>query len=173
MSSASETNAQRIANARDERRWNRLADMMSRFHEYFKAEFNAVYEMADGSFSTRGMNLRMYLSEAGELKKHLTVHHTIEERHVFPVLAKRMPAFKDDEQHIKSHHGIHEGLDKLGALIEKWLAEPSTYDPKEMKECLDGWREVLFKHLDEEVEDLRGENMKKYWTLEEVERIMI
>ena len=39
----------------------------------------------------------------------LTVHHTIEERHIFPVLAKRMPAFQNDEVHIKSHHGIHEG----------------------------------------------------------------
>ncbi|EKM60436.1 uncharacterized protein PHACADRAFT_189570 [Phanerochaete carnosa HHB-10118-sp] len=163
-----------------------LSDGMSRFHEYFKAEsrfprhvgtsrgaVNAIYEMADGSFSKRGMNLRMYLSSAGELRKHLTVHHTIEERHIFPLLAKRMPTFKDDEQHIKSHHGIHEGLDKLGAFIEKWLAEPATYSPEEMKACLDGWREVLFRHLDEEVEDLRGENMKKYWTLEEVDRIVV
>ena len=33
------------------------------------------------------------------------------------------------------------------------------------------YRDVLMRHLDEEVNDLRGENMKKYWTLEEVERI--
>lgn len=121
----------------------------------------------------------------------LTAHHTIEERHIFPYLAKRMPSFKEDEQHIKSHHGIHEGtkrlllfspsphsflsflallfvkilctcadrflpaffpgLDKLGTLIAKWLAEPSSYSPQEMRECLDSWREVLFRHLDEEV----------------------
>ena len=29
------------------------------------------------------------------------------------------------------------------------------------------------RHLDEEVNDLRGENMKKYWTLEEVEGLLI
>jgi hypothetical protein len=40
-----------------------------------------------------------------------------------------------------------------------------------MRACLDGFREVLFTHLDEEVNDLRGENMKKYWTLEELEAI--
>ena len=34
-------------------------------------------------------------------------------------------------------------------------------------------RDVLMNHLDEEVDDLRGENMKKYWTLEEVDRIMM
>ncbi|PSR81162.1 hypothetical protein PHLCEN_2v6497 [Hermanssonia centrifuga] len=99
------------------------------------------------------------------------MHHTIEERHIFPILAKRMPTFKDDEVHIKSHHGIHEGLDKLGALLAKWNAQPSTYSPQEMKDCLDSWREVLFVHLDQEVEDLSGENMKKYWTLQELERI--
>lgn len=43
------------------------------------------------------------------------------------------------------------GLEKLDALMSKWLREPSTYSPKEMQECLDSWREVLFKHLDEEV----------------------
>lgn len=166
-------NTNRTYNAREERRWNRLADSMTHFHDYFKAEFNAIYEMADGSFNNRGMNLRMYLSAAGELRKHLTVHHTIEERHIFPVLARRMPAFQNDERHIKSHHAIHDGLDKLGALIAKWLAEPSAYDPQEMRACLDAWREVLFRHLDEEVQDLRGENMKKYWTLEEVDRIVM
>lgn len=103
----------------------------------------------------------------------LTMHHTIEERHIFPVLAKRMPAFQNDEVHLRSHHGIHEGLgsvwymfahlrlcllavfliglDKLAELLQKWNADPSTYSPTEMKECLDSWREVLFKHLDEEV----------------------
>lgn len=110
----------------------------------------------------------------------LTLHHTIEERHIFPILAKRMPSFRNDEAHIKSHHGIHEGplrslmfkfevlefwewinsaavlitgLDKLGQLLHKWKVEPSAYSPQEMRESLDSWREVLFKHLDEEVCD--------------------
>lgn len=39
----------------------------------------------------------------------LTVHHTIEERHIFPILAKRMPAFQNNDVHIQSHHGIHDG----------------------------------------------------------------
>lgn len=139
------------------------------------------------------------------------------------------------------------GLDKLGELLKKWTAEPAAYSPQDMKDCLDSWREVLFKHLDEEastllahhqrwqrllldvyklcpprpvieqtrrslapphcplarpledltrprssvsnrrvlpypivlitscaqVEDLSGENMKKYWKLEEVDRIVI
>lgn len=105
----------------------------------------------------------------------LVVHHTIEERHIFPVLAKRMPAFKENDVHIASHHGIHEGcvalmrfwpplilcalgLDKLGELLKKWTAEPAAYSPQEMKDCLDSWREVLFKHLDEEASTLLAQH---------------
>lgn len=63
------------------------------------------------------------------------------------------------------------GLDALGKLLAKYAADPTTYTPAEMRACLDGWRGVLFKHLDEEVEDLSAANMKKYWKLHEVERI--
>ena len=35
------------------------------------------------------------------------------QRHLFPVLAKRMPSFADNERHLESHHGIHEGEIRL------------------------------------------------------------
>lgn len=35
------------------------------------------------------------------------------------------------------------------------------------------FRGVLMRHLDEEVKDLGAENMKKYWTLEEVDRMVM
>jgi len=38
---------------------------------------------------------------------------------------------------------------------------------------MDSWREVLFRHLDEEVQDLGKENMLKFWTLEEMRRLPI
>ncbi|PCH43647.1 hypothetical protein WOLCODRAFT_132876 [Wolfiporia cocos MD-104 SS10] len=111
----------------------------------------------------------MYLRSASQLVKHLTMHHTIEEQYIFPVLATRMPAFRQGEAHISAHEQIHHGLDKLSALLAKWTVSPSTYNPSEMRACLDDWREVLFMHLDQEVDDLLGENMKKYWKLEEMD----
>lgn len=105
----------------------------------------------------------------------LTTHHDIEEQYFFPILAKRMPMFakNEDGEHIKSHRAIHQGLsvassrhpsppltifcvngvglDDLAALIKKWTGDPASYSPDEMRACLDGWREVLFRHLDEEV----------------------
>lgn len=84
------------------------------------------------------------------------------------------------------------GLSNLEKLVEKWTEAPSTYSPTEMRGCLDGFREILFHHLDEEVgdlihsnsqdhnlinvhkvADLRGENLVKYVTLEDLEKIPI
>ncbi|KAJ7084433.1 hypothetical protein B0H15DRAFT_923722 [Mycena belliarum] len=153
---------------------------MASFHNWFKQECPCYYthrmsRLADGSFTKRGLNLGLYLEMSKRLNSHLTMHHTIEERHIFPILAKRMPQFSTETEagHIDSHKGIHEGMEQLGALVVKFKMEPSSYSPAEMRACLDGFRDVLFRHLDEEVEDLRGENMKKYWTLEELESIPI
>ena len=96
------------------------------------------------------------------------LHHSIEERHIFPVLAKRIPAFK--EEHIESHKGIHDGksghgfrtslsptypstqgVGKLSVLVSKYTDEPSCYSPTELRNTLDDFREVLFKHMDDEV----------------------
>lgn len=43
------------------------------------------------------------------------------------------------------------GLLNLEKLVEKWTEASSTYSPAEMRACLDGFREILFHHLDEEV----------------------
>lgn len=43
----------------------------------------------------------------------LFAHHKIEETHLFPILAKKMPAFQNDDEHLKSHHDIHEGTEFL------------------------------------------------------------
>jgi hypothetical protein len=86
------------------------------------------------------------------------------------------------------------GLDTLSELAKKFTAEPSSYSPQELRACLNGFRQVLFEHLDQEVRfsqtgltvsryslnmfsakvaDLRGENLRKYWTLNEVQQIMV
>ncbi|KAE9411440.1 hypothetical protein BT96DRAFT_870148 [Gymnopus androsaceus JB14] len=152
----------------EDRKWNKLNMIMNSFHEGFKLEFNTLYELSDGSFNDRGLSLGLYLQSAKRFNDHLTMHHTIEETYLFPILGQRMNQFSksaEDAAHIASHRGIHEGLDKLKALVSRFKVEPSSYSPTEMRACLDSFREVLFTHLDQEVEDLRGENLKKYFTL--------
>jgi len=101
------------------------------------------------------------------------MHHNIEEEYFFPLLAKRMPAFSPDQKHKNAHKAIHAGLDNLERLVNKYTADPSCYSPQEMKKCLDSFRDVLVDHLAEEVRELGAENMKKYWTLDEVMRLPI
>ncbi|KAJ3762418.1 hypothetical protein EV360DRAFT_92465 [Lentinula raphanica] len=155
---------------------------MQSFHDNFKEEFNMLYELSDGSFNKRGWSLGVFLARANQFDQHLTMHHTIEETYLFPILGKRMKQFSETEGlHLESHKGIHDGptdhhlsgLEQLAALVKNYKSEPSTYDPSKMRACLDSFREVLFSHLDQEVEDLRGDNLKKFFSLEEVESFPI
>lgn len=151
---------------------NQLSVRMSHFHEYFKSQFNMLYELADGSYEKRGLSLPDFLRGVQDLITHLTMHHTIEETVLFPILGKKMPKFAQDEdgEHLESHKQIHDGLDNLSNLTKTWSSDLSSYSPGALRDCLDSFREVLFRHLDDEVADLRKENLEKYFTLEEVER---
>ncbi len=46
---------------------------------------------------------------------------------------------------------VYLGLDALAELLNKYRRDQTTYSPDEMRECLNSFREVLFKHLDQEV----------------------
>ncbi|KAF8514969.1 hemerythrin/HHE cation-binding motif-containing protein [Gautieria morchelliformis] len=146
---------------------------MQDFHTYLKYEFDELYALADGSFNSRGMSLSMFLQSATDFRRHLEAHHSIEEKYLFPILARKMPAFSDNEQHRNSHKQIHDGLDALTALIARFHSSLPSYSPTEFRACLDGFRDVLTRHLDEEVHDLQGENLRRYWTLEELSEIPI
>ncbi|KAK8854882.1 hypothetical protein IAR55_003621 [Kwoniella newhampshirensis] len=162
-------------NAKEFREWNRLADHMDQFHNHFRYEFKRIYELADGSFHKEGMTLARFLREAQQLAHHLEMHHRIE-TYIFPILAKKMPQFKqgsrESGQHLQSHKKIHEGLEKYEAFLSTNLANPSKYDATELRGILDGFRDVLLTHLDEEVHDLGAESMKAAgWTLDEIRRV--
>ncbi|WVQ81972.1 hypothetical protein IAT38_004099 [Cryptococcus sp. DSM 104549] len=159
----------------DDKAWNRLAEHMDSFHSHFRYEFNKVYTLADGGFQKEGMTLPKFLREAQQLSNHLDMHHRIES-YIFPILAKKMPQFaagaRESGEHLKKHKGIHDGLEKYDKVLSEALANPSSYDPAKLRAVLDGFREVLFTHLDEEVKDLGAESMKAAgWTLEELKRI--
>lgn len=40
-----------------------------------------------------------------------------------------------------------------------------------LKLKMDSWGAVLWKHLDQEVKTLGAENMRKYWTIDEMRRM--
>ncbi|KAG8988560.1 hypothetical protein FRB94_001894 [Tulasnella sp. JGI-2019a] len=144
---------------------------MQQFHTHFQEEFDELYKLADGTFNTYGMSLSTFLRKARQFVSHLETHHTIEETYIFPILAKKLAAFKPEAKHIEFHRQIHEGLDRLTSLLDSVRAAPSSYSPTAFRETLDSFRTVLFAHLDQEVRDLSPDEFRKYFTIEEMAEI--
>lgn len=87
------------------------------------------------------------------------------------MLARKMPAFRKELQLLTQHKEIHKGLEKLRDYLEECRTGERELRLDELKEVMDGFREVLWKHLDAEVEELGAENMKKFWSVEEMRRM--
>ncbi|KAF1955710.1 hypothetical protein CC80DRAFT_492691 [Byssothecium circinans] len=148
--------------------YNRLAEHMDHFHNHFRNTWNTLYTACETGERPVGMSIRQFLGVAEQFISHLTMHHTIEERYFFPVLARKMPAFKKELELLTQHEQIHEGLERL----EEYVADCKTGEKElrmgKMKEVLDTFGKVLWEHMDDEVRQLGAENMRKYWSLEEM-----
>ena len=92
-------------------------------------------------------------------------------RHIFPVLAKKQPAFKKELELLTQHKQIHKGLDKLTKYLDECGTGERELRLSELKEIMDAFGKVLWQHLDDEVKELGAENMRKYWTKEEMARL--
>lgn len=104
--------------------------------------------------------------------EHLTAHHGIEERHVFPVLARRMPEFDARRgELVQQHKTIHAGLDGLQAYLEGVRRGDEALEAGALRARMESWGAALWEHLDNEVETLGAANMARYWTKEEVMRM--
>ncbi|KAF2248633.1 hypothetical protein BU26DRAFT_427298 [Trematosphaeria pertusa] len=150
------------------RQYNRMAEHMDYYHNHFRQTWTTLTTACENNKRPSGMSIKQFLALGEQFCHHLTMHHTIEEQHIFPVLAKKMPAFKKELELLSQHKEIHRGLEKL----EEYLGECRVGERElrliELKGVLDGFGNVLWSHLDDEVRQLRAENMRKYWSLEEM-----
>jgi len=117
------------------------------------------------------MTLRSFLQAGDDFAHHLTIHHTIEERHIFPVLARKMPAFAKELELLTQHKEIHKGLEQFEQYIAECRAGERELRFAELGEVMDSFGGVLWEHLDDEVRELRAENMRLFWTQEEMRRL--
>lgn len=99
------------------------------------------------------------------------MHHSIEEAHFFPLLARKMPAFRNQDALLAQHRKIHTGLDKFTAYLEDCKSGKRDLVLQELKVIMELFGEVLWDHLDDEVKELGAENMRKYWTLDEMDML--
>jgi hemerythrin-like domain-containing protein len=117
-----------------------------------------------------GMSIKQFLNHAGEFCSVLTLHHNIEEQSFFPMLASRMTVFQHNDTMRSQHKEIHNGIDKLEAYIADCRNGKRELRLSEMQEIMDSFGSILWRHLDEEVRNLGAENMRKYWTLDEMKK---
>ncbi len=68
---------------------------------------------------------------------------------------------------VRQHELIHDGMDQFENYLKKVLRGEEELDMRVLKELM-GCGDVLWMHLDEEVETLGAENMRRYWSLEEM-----
>ncbi|KAH6653923.1 hypothetical protein BKA67DRAFT_535269 [Truncatella angustata] len=156
--------------------YNHMAEHMELFHNHFRATWNLLWTACTTGRRPAGMSLKAFVNEGLQFLRHLEVHHNIEETHIFPVLARKMPEFKAGKGNgaaelLRQHRQIHKGMDGLEEYLRDVQAGRQEFDLGRLKERMEGWAEVLWTHLDQEVKTLGAENMRLYWSESEMRRM--
>ncbi|OLN81996.1 hypothetical protein CCHL11_09253 [Colletotrichum chlorophyti] len=150
--------------------YNRFAVMMENFHGHFRRTWKRLQKASIPTVDApSSVTPDQIVREGLFFCYRLTNHHNIEEKMFFPLLARKMPQFRgDDAVLLQQHRQIHQGLEGLQEYLENCRSRRSTFDHAVLKSKMDSWGDVLLLHLDQEVEMLGAEHMRKYWTLEEI-----
>lgn len=69
---------------------------------------------------------------------------------------------------IQQHRAIHTGMEQFEMYLRDCRSKKEAFSLPVLKEKMDSWGEVLLKHLDQEVEELGAERMRRFWSLEEM-----
>ena len=158
--------------AADFRMYNGLAERMDYYHNHLREKWNILFSSCTSSRRPSGMSIRQFLALGLDFCKTLHVHHSIEEKYIYPMLATKMPQFQTKKHLLGQHEEIEAGLDKLADYLERCKSGEMELRLKEMKEMMETFGKVLWAHLDEEVLELGAEVMRKYWSKQEMARMM-
>jgi Hemerythrin HHE cation binding domain len=101
----------------------RLYQGMLPFHNHFRMEHAQIVKGIPKSQTSPKVSLLHLMQQALQLCGHLEMHHTIEEAHIFPLLAKKVPSFAMDSDHIKEHALMHAQLEALQQYSQKVLRD--------------------------------------------------
>ncbi|EON99132.1 hypothetical protein UCRPA7_5362 [Phaeoacremonium minimum UCRPA7] len=158
--------------------YNRLAQQMDYFHEHFRRSWNLLYNACSSGRRPANMSLKQFIDEGLHFTQYLTAHHNIEETYLFPLLARKMPEFKSGPgkgaaELLRQHREIHAGMDVFEDYLRRCRNRETELEMSVLKEKMETWGAVLWKHLDQEVKTLGAENMRKYWSIEEVRSLPI
>lgn len=157
--------------AADRKIYGSMGQHMQYFHDNFRRTWTLLSTACEQRRRPAGLTNHQFLSTGLQFVRHLEMHHGIEEAHVFPMLARKMPEFAagpPTAELLRQHREIHTGMDGLSAYLEACQQGERTLNWAELAAQLDSWGGVLWKHLDQEVDTLSAENMCRYWSKEEM-----
>lgn len=141
-------------------------------HNHFRLTWNQLQDACTGPGKRPGgLSARQIIMMGLQFCSQLAFHHSIEEQRIFPVLAKKMPEFRKELDLLRQHKQIHAGLEKLETYLERCRSGEEDMRREEVQKLMEAFGAVLWKHLDEEVQTLRADNMRKYWSLDEMRRL--
>lgn len=173
---------------------------MDYFHDHFRSMWKTLYTACTSNKRPANLSLKQFIDEGLRLTQYLEAHHSIEETYLYPILARKMPQFRvgaaaaggsgssskngqgksgggkggsSDCDLLKQHHEIHKGMDVFSEYLKACKNRETELDLAVLKDKMDSWGDVLFRHLDDEVRELEADNMRKYWTLDEIKAIPI
>ncbi len=96
------------------------------FHEGFRRNISQISALlltlspsASSSAKNKFNNLANLLYLSSGLCHHLETHHMIEERFIFPILAKKLPQFANSSQHTIEHQQMHKAIHNLESYVEE------------------------------------------------------
>ncbi|KAI9665502.1 MAG: hypothetical protein M1831_001644 [Alyxoria varia] len=159
--------------ASDFKTYNRMAETMDLYHNNFRYTWQQLWDSVSPAASSNGSGLSpSNLIKTGlRFVSSLSMHHSIEERHIFPYLGSRMPAFGPDGEPLKQHEQIHQGLKEMEKYLLACKHGERGLAREDLKVKMESWGQVLWQHMDDEVWQLGAERMRKYWSLEEMRRM--
>jgi hemerythrin-like domain-containing protein len=143
-------------------------------HNHFRQTWQMLYNACLNNKRPANLSLKQFISTGLQFCSHLSTHHAIEEQHIFPLLAQKMPEFKagrNAAELLRQHKEIHKGMDAFEEYLEGCRSGEHELNLIQMKVKMDSWGTVLWSHLEQEVKTLGAENMRKYWTIEEMRRM--
>ncbi|EED23211.1 conserved hypothetical protein [Talaromyces stipitatus ATCC 10500] len=146
--------------------YNKFAVQMNYFHDQFRRTWDELQKMSkkdQPSQSEARAMIRMGLQFCSELH----MHHRFEERHIYPVLSRRMLDFQPHHSLSKQHEKIDAGADQMQRYLEQCASGKQAFSTTEIRKIMGNFGSTLWSHLDDEVKALGAENMSKYWSLDE------
>ncbi|GAC76659.1 protein phosphatase 1, regulatory subunit, and related proteins [Moesziomyces antarcticus T-34] len=156
--------------------WDCLYEGMLPFHEHFRhsiSQISALLTVLSPQSASKSkptaLNNLLYLTAS--LCRSLETHHTIEERFIFPTLAKKLPQFGKSSQHIKEHDQMHSALHSLESYVGEVARNlrqakakdglEEVYDHAKMEALVAKLKDTLLPHLAAEEASLRAPVVKE------------